>query len=101
VNACYALGDHTRAILYCEQRVTVARTIRDSRGEEQALASLGVSYDALGDYTRAIQAYEQRLAVARKLRDHRLEKQVLENLKLACYVLGDYARAAEYSFQTS
>ncbi|NJO20661.1 MAG: tetratricopeptide repeat protein [Spirulinaceae cyanobacterium RM2_2_10] len=60
-------GERELAITYSQQRLAIARELGDHRAEEQALASLGVAYDALGDYQAAVNYYEQRLSAARTL----------------------------------
>ena len=75
------------------------RSLKDLRGEEQTLGTLGVAYDALGNYGRAIEFHQQRLTVARLLSDASIEIQTLGSLSAACLALGDAARAGDYARQ--
>ncbi|MEH2269772.1 MAG: tetratricopeptide repeat protein, partial [Nostoc sp.] len=55
VIACEALGDYNKAIIYYEERLLLARNIKDRRSEEQTLARLKAAYEALGDYAKAME----------------------------------------------
>ncbi|MEM9928165.1 MAG: tetratricopeptide repeat protein, partial [Cyanobacteria bacterium P01_D01_bin.50] len=43
------------AIYYYEERLLIAKTIKDNRSQEQARASLKTACYAMGDYARAME----------------------------------------------
>ncbi|MDP5339211.1 MAG: tetratricopeptide repeat protein, partial [Nodularia sp. (in: cyanobacteria)] len=51
-------GDYKKAIKYYEERLLLARKIKDSRIEKEALAKLIFTCKALGDYVKAMQYQE-------------------------------------------
>ncbi|WP_306415015.1 MULTISPECIES: CHAT domain-containing protein [unclassified Calothrix] len=93
------MGDYPKAIEYLQQRLAIAREIKDRLGEGQSLGNLGVAYHALGDYPKAIEYIQQRLAIAREIKDRLGEGNALGNLGIAYHALGDYPKAIEYQQQ--
>lgn len=90
------LGEVQRAIDLYEQKLILARDIRDRDSEKNALLNLGVAYHRLGQITRATEYYEQVLTIARELDDREDEGKALANLGLVYADLGDAQRALEY-----
>ncbi|PSB15848.1 hypothetical protein C7B65_23450, partial [Phormidesmis priestleyi ULC007] len=84
---------------YHEQRLAIAREIKDRLGEGRSLGNLGIAYYSLGNYAKAIEYHEQRLAIAREIKDRLGEGRSLGNLGIAYYSLGNYAKAIEYHEQ--
>jgi tetratricopeptide (TPR) repeat protein len=87
------LGDYAKAIEYLQQRLAIAREIKDRRGEGNALGSLGVAYQDLGDYTKAIEYSKQWLAIAWEVGDKNGEGLALNNLGLVFHKSGNLPEA--------
>ncbi len=115
------LGEIRKAIECYEQRLVVARKIRETsqdeaeramarRGEGNVLGNLGVAYYSLGEMRKAIEFHEQRLVIAREISAasrneaeramaRRGEANALGNLGLACAALNETRIAIEYHEQ--
>ena len=52
--ACEALGDYEGAMSYYEERLRIAKEIKDRRSQDQARASLKTACYAIGDYARVV-----------------------------------------------
>jgi tetratricopeptide (TPR) repeat protein len=88
------LGDHSQAIHWLEQAVTLYRAAEDPIGAVRALTTLGgVAYDE-GDLAVARARYSECAALAREAGDPAEVARALGNLGETYYHLDDLARAA-------
>jgi CHAT domain-containing protein/tetratricopeptide (TPR) repeat protein len=95
-NVSFNFGNIAKALEYHQQRLVLARQIRDRDGEGVSLGALGGIYQSLGKYDQAIEYQEQRLVIARQLKNRRGEGNALGNLGVSYNSLGNYAKAMEY-----
>lgn len=58
-----SIGNQCKAIELYKQRLTMARELQDSQGEEQTLIKLGKAYRIFGEYKEAIAYNQQHLAI--------------------------------------
>ena len=72
-NAYRNLGDGAKAIDYAQQKLAIAREIKDREGEGNALGNLGLVYGSLGDYAKAIE-YKHQQSLAIELKVSKTEK---------------------------
>lgn len=84
-----------KALEFHEWALTIAREIRDRRGEGAALCNIGSIYRNFGEAHKAIEFYEQHLAIAGNIGDRRGEGAALGNMGVAYYDLGSYLKAIE------
>ncbi len=88
------LGEHSQAIQWLEQAVTLYRAAEDPIGAVRALTTLGgVAYDE-GDLVVARARYSECAALAREVGDPAEVARALGNLGETYYHLDDLARAA-------
>jgi tetratricopeptide (TPR) repeat protein len=81
--------------------LAAARRIKDPRGEDEALNSLGLAFADLGQYEEAIDHYQQALAVNRAAGDRKAESIVLHNLALAYRQLRRFDEAIDHFQQAA
>ncbi|NEQ99404.1 MAG: tetratricopeptide repeat protein [Cyanothece sp. SIO2G6] len=94
------LSQYQQAIEILEQRLTIAREVRDRLGEGNALNILGGTYLNLGQYQQAINLFNQYLVIARELGNRGEEGNALGNLGLAYNHLGQYQQAIDLYTQS-
>ncbi len=108
--AYYSLGDYPKAIDYQQQilkiardyqqqKLVIAREIKDRQGEGKALGNLGLAYDALGDYPKAIDYHQQSLKIAREIKDRLGEGISLNNLGDTFYKSGNLFAAEKTLYE--
>jgi tetratricopeptide (TPR) repeat protein len=91
----YSLGNYRQAVDLHTQALTIARDIRDRRGEGAELDNLGNCHFRLGDYRQAIDLYTQALTIARDIGDRQSEGIALGGLGKCDSSLGDYRQAID------
>ena len=74
------LGNHTNALTYCQQALTLSEQLGDRDGQAHAWDSLGYAHHRLGHHTHAAGCYQQALTLYRALGDHYEEATTLTNL---------------------
>jgi tetratricopeptide (TPR) repeat protein len=81
VGWCYAmLGEHTQALTYCRQALTVHQQLGDRYGEADTWSSLGFAHHHLAQHAQAIDCYQQALTLMRDLGNHYEEATALSRL---------------------
>jgi tetratricopeptide (TPR) repeat protein len=89
----YAHRPQTRARKFLEKQVTLAREIRDRRGEGRALDNLGRAYYELERPRDALEHHDLALGIARELGDRRSEGSALFNRAQCLIEVGDHRSA--------
>jgi len=94
------VANYAKSIEYYQQRLAIARELKDRKGESRTLESLGNNYRALGDFVKPLEYYERSLAISREIQDREGEGQALSALGGIYGSLGNYAKALEYYQQS-
>ena len=95
----YNQGDFRNARPLYEESLTIARSLRNSRGVARALNNLGLVARAQADYETARSLYEEALLLNRKLGNQIWEAWNLNNLGNVYFDLGDVAAARSFHLQ--
>jgi tetratricopeptide (TPR) repeat protein len=74
------LGDHQRAISYCERALAGSQERGERNWEGAAWHSLGYVHHQLGNHERAVACYERSLELCRELADRYNEADTLDHL---------------------
>jgi len=93
------LGNYEQAIAYYEQAIIISRGLNDRRGEEAALANLGMAHAALSQPNTAMPYLQEALALAHRLGDLYGEIIILNNMNDLFVQLGQYDSAVEDRFR--
>jgi len=81
---------------YYEKSPTIARELKDRKGEGTTLNNLGIVFKDWGQYDKAVDYYEKSLAIRIELKDRKGEGQTLNNLGLVFKDWGQYDKAVDY-----
>ncbi|HBE18427.1 MAG TPA: hypothetical protein DEG17_19480 [Cyanobacteria bacterium UBA11149] len=92
-NAYYGADLYAKAIEFHQQRLALAKELKDIQGEGKALGDIGLIYQALGEYDKAINSQQQYLGIAREVKDISGEIEALGNLGITYQSMGDYDKA--------
>ena len=98
-NAHNALGNHSKAIEYHKEHLTIAKEVGDRAGEGMAYGNLGNVYRSVGDLSKAIEYQMQQMAIAKEVGDRAGEVRAYANLGNVFGALGDYSKAIKYHTQ--
>lgn len=89
------LGDAKGATSFYEQSLSIARDLRDRRGEAHSLHGLAAAHCSLGNWQEGIEFGNESLAIARQLGDLSLVSSTLVNVGSAFYQKRELERASE------
>ncbi|HEY9830700.1 MAG TPA: CHAT domain-containing tetratricopeptide repeat protein [Stenomitos sp.] len=97
----------SKASEYQEQRLAIARELKNPEDVEQSLQALSGTYrtfsqfsDYLGDYSKIIDSLQKSLAIERELKYRIPEGEVLGSLGEVYYRLREYNKAIDYQQQS-
>ncbi|MDQ1523496.1 MAG: hypothetical protein QOE47_1420 [Pyrinomonadaceae bacterium] len=93
-------GQVRKSVESYEQAQSLARVMKDRRGEGVWLGGLGNCYVNLGQTERAIKYYEQAIAIHREINNREAEGNDLGNLGICYAALGQTDRAIDYYKQS-
>ena len=98
-SAYYLASDTDKALLFCNESLTIARQIGDRRYEDVALGWKGMIHRTLGQPKLAIVCFQEQLDISRQIGHRRGESYALGNLGLAYADLGDVRKAVAFHEQ--
>lgn len=90
---CWAQGDYTAAVEFCDQSLALAREAGDDLTVVYALITLGMVAHRNREYTHAAAQYEEALAISRRLGDRWSTSVILIFLGRVLSHLKDHRRA--------
>lgn len=94
--AYYYQEKYNEALKDTQERLVIARELKDRYGEMQGIQTLGAVYSGLNDSTKAIQYEKQALTIAREIKNRQAEGLGLLNLGTSYFSLGNYEQALNH-----
>jgi len=94
-NSYLCIREYEKALVYYQQRLTLARNTRDRKGEGWVLANIALAYKYIGNYNQAINCLQQSLDIVKEIEDRQGEAACLRNLGLVYIDIGNYSDASK------
>ena len=95
---CWELNesDPKKALGFGKEALTLAKTIKYTRGEAISLKNIGVLYQYQGNYPQALENYLQSLKIFEQIKDEAGIANVLNNIGIVYRNQGNYKKALTY-----